>query len=69
MDLVVDGTGNYVIHHVLDFGESDVVSKLSNVFLDDLVNLCCHRFSSTAIEKCLSRNNQDARNEMIRVIA
>jgi len=69
MELVVDGTGNYVIHHVLDFGESHVVAKLSYVFLDDMINLCCHRFSSTAIEKCLSRSNQDTRNDMIRLIA
>ncbi|CAN8104031.1 unnamed protein product [Discula destructiva] len=62
--LVQDPYGNYVIQYIIDLNEPLFTNPLVVRFLDNTVELSCHKFSSNVIEKCL-RAASDAFKDMI----
>lgn len=51
--------GNYVVSHVLEFGDLQDRSKIIDEILDDLVELSLHKFGSNVVEKCLLHSPTD----------
>jgi len=52
-ELRTDVYGNYVISHVLEFGDQQDRLKITDEILDDIVELSMHKFGSNVVEKCL----------------
>jgi len=52
-ELRTDVYGNYVISHVLEFGDPQDRLKITDEILDDIVELSMHKFGSNVVEKCL----------------
>jgi len=52
-ELRTDIYGNYVVSHILEFGESQDKIKIIDEILDDLIELSMHKFGSNVVEKCL----------------
>lgn len=52
-ELRTDLYGNYVVSHVLEFGDYQDRSKIIEEIMDDLVELSLHKYGSNVVEKCL----------------
>ena len=51
--LRTDIYGNYVVSHILEFGEPQDKIRIIDEILDDLIELSMHKFGSNVVEKCL----------------
>jgi len=52
-ELRTDVYGNYVVSHVMEFGEVQDRVKITDEILDDIVELSMHKYGSNVVEKCL----------------
>ena len=52
-ELRTDVYGNYVVSHVMEFGEVQDRVKIADEILDDIVELSMHKYGSNVVEKCL----------------
>jgi hypothetical protein len=57
--------GNYVVSHVLEFGDLQDRSKIIDEILDDLVELSLHKFGSNVVEKCLLHSPADRKPQIV----
>lgn len=62
--LVQDPFGNYVIQYIIDINQPHFTNPIVSRFLDNVVDLSRHKFSSNVIEKCL-RCASDEYKDMI----
>ena len=57
--LVNDSYGNYVLQHAIE-NNSEFADKVMEVLKGNIVSLCCQKFSSNVIEKCLETKSDVA---------
>ena len=65
-EFAVDPFANYVVQHMLEIGEKDLVSSaVVRAFRGQVVRLSCNKFASNVMEKCLFHVTPDAQHELI----
>jgi pumilio RNA-binding family len=64
-ELRTDVYGNYVISHVLEFGNSEERVKITDEIIDDIVELSMHKFGSNVVEKCLQHSKPDQQSQIV----
>lgn len=63
--LVQDPFGNYVIQYIIDLNDPNFTNPIVSRFLNDVVELSRHKFSSNVIEKCLRCASDDYKDMIV----
>ncbi len=64
-ELRTDVYGNYVVSHVLEFGENSDRIRISDEIIDDIVELSMHKYGSNVVEKCLQHLSADRKSQIV----
>ena len=72
-DLIQDPYGNYVIQFILDLEVEILVNSIVDYLTisencESFYSLCCQKFSSNVIEKCIRVSSRCQRNKLIEMI-
>jgi hypothetical protein len=66
VDFAVDPFANYVVQHMLEIGDKELVSSaVVRSFRGHVVRLSCNKFASNVMEKCLFHVHAEAQHELI----
>ena len=57
--------GNYVVSHVLEFGENCDRTRIADEIIDDIVELSMHKYGSNVVEKCLQHLSADRKSQIV----
>jgi len=66
VEFAMDPFANYVVQYMLETGKMSV--DLYHAFAGSLIPLCCNKFSSNVIEKCLYHWTPDLQHAVLREI-
>ena len=64
-ELRTNSYGNYVVSHILEFGDKYDKARIIDEILDDIVELSLHKFGSNVVEKCLMFAPENLKEEII----
>ncbi|MFM7858706.1 MAG: hypothetical protein ACKO96_43995 [Flammeovirgaceae bacterium] len=64
-ELRTDVYGNYVVSHVLEFGEISDRNRIADEIIDDIVELSMHKYGSNVVEKCLQHLPADRKSQIV----
>lgn len=64
-ELRTDVYGNYVVSHVLEFGENSDRARIADEIIDDIVELSMHKYGSNVVEKCLQHLSADLKSQIV----
>jgi len=66
VELSMDPYGNYLVQYLLSSNNSEALSTIiPQAFANSMIALCCNKFSSNVVEKCLHHLAPQAQHAMI----
>ena len=69
MELAQDQYGNYVVQHVVEFGEARHKEAVMKALKGRVADLSCQKFSSNVIERCLKHvSDKDLEQLLLEII-
>lgn len=59
--LITDQFGNYVAQHVIKNGKREDHNRMIQLVMDQLIDLCKHKFASNVVEECIEYGSPEIR--------